>query len=282
MVSLMSDARIVFLMWFISIAVLVAAALIFIEWKLNKKRLKEAEKKKEKTPIDKMKIFLKKDVELREKLDVIGKTAKDYFKERYGMSSKLSYGELVEEFKKKGEDIESEFCEGMFETYYFDHKLNKERIGMLAEMLETIYKKKETVKRVPKTLGLESGIERLDKFMGDVQNAVSGKVEEYVKSNEERVERAVRVARREEHELLSWVRRAIRMGYDKIGVSNLLGDAGQDKKTIKRALGVYDKETAKIMEEKEYESKAKAGKGKEGIAQKIIQNEKERLEANLV
>ncbi len=82
------------------------------------------------------------------------------------------------------------------------------------------------------------------------------------------------MANRKDHELLSWVRKAIGRGYDKIRVSNLLKDGKRSRGEVKKILKVYDKEATKVITK----SVNNLYKGGAGIAQKIVRKEKIRLE----
>jgi len=268
----MSDARVAFLVWFVGIAIVIAAFLIFVEIRLKRRRIREAEKRKEKTPIDRMKIFLDGDAGIREKLDAIGTTAKNYFKAEYGLELTLDYGELAKEFGKINRDLEAKFCGEMFEAYYSDHKLTKRKILSLGKMLVEIGRRKKisvSLSNVP------SFGDRMDRFFEDVSGILSSRVKKYVKIKNERLERDARVAARQERELLSWVKKAIRIGYDKAKILDLLSDGTRSKAEIKRALKVYDSEVKKLSGNKvESSFYNKSG----GIAQRIIKEEKIRLE----
>ena len=102
MIPVMSDARMAFLVYFVVAAIVVAVGLIFAEVYLKRKKIKAAQKRRNKTPIDRMKITLSRRGDLKKKLDVIGKTAKVYFKDDYGMPLKSDYSELAKEFEMRG------------------------------------------------------------------------------------------------------------------------------------------------------------------------------------
>ncbi len=270
MISLMSDSRVAFLIWFIIAAIVIAAVLIFIEVRLKKKRARDMVKEREQTPIDRMNIFLSRDVGVREKLDIIGKTAKDHFKEEYNLDSKLDYGELDKEFEDRGMKLEVTFCKNMFEAYYSNHELTEEKIKALADALSKIYRHKIIFNNVA-----APGF--LDRFYGFLDSAgvkITKGIEKHVNIRNERLERNARVSVRQEHELLSWVRKAIHMGYDKMNIMGMLADEGNSRKEVKKVLKIYDKEAVKVAKV--------AGNaihyGDNGLAYRIIQKEKDRLE----
>jgi hypothetical protein len=271
----MGDSRVVFLIWFVCVAIVIAVGLIFVEIRVKRKKDMILEKKKNKTPVDKMRIFLKGDVSVREKLDVIGKTAKDYFKSEYKMSQSLGYRELSKEFEKKKMRLESEFCNEMFEAYYSNYKSEELKIKRLADMVAEICGRKNVVvKIVNKVPGVK---EKVEKVTGGVRGFLMGKIDAYVKLRNEREERKARVIERQERELFSWIRKAIRMGYDKEKILALLDDGKRSKSEVKRVLSIYEMEVLKFEKEKEVVSPVQ-DKAKEGIAQRIIQQERRRLE----
>jgi hypothetical protein len=267
MVSLMGDSRVAFLVWFIVVAIVVAAILIFVEIRLKKKKLLDSQKKQMKTPIDKMNIFLNKDVDVREKLDMIGKTAKDYFKEEYGLSKNLDYGELAKEFEKQKKGLEVKFCGEMFEAYYSNHKLTDVSIKSLGDTLIDISRKKKVAEDLSKVPGFWDSI---DSKLKSVKDHVFKKVENHVSVQNEKLERKSRIKEREEHEMLLWARKAIRMGHSEEKVSSLLNNNGKlNKDEIRRILEVYRKEL-KISEKESV-----AVNENLGVAQGIIQKEKD-------
>ncbi|MBS3087139.1 hypothetical protein J4226_00940 [Candidatus Pacearchaeota archaeon] len=272
MVSLMSDARVAFLVWFISIAIVVAVFLIFVEIRLSRRRALEAAIKKEKTPIDMMKIFLAKDVSVREKLDVVGRTAKHFFKEEYGLSEMSDYGELAKALGQMDKKAEVEFCEEMFEAYYSDHRLTDEDIDALGNVLSEIFRKKKVSNNIS---NIASFGDRINGAFEGVRDAIINRFEKYANIRNERLERDARVAARQEYELVSWVRKAIQMGYDKMKILNLLDDGRRSKYEMKKVLSVYDKEA---IEAARQEAVSRIYVGKDGVAQRIIQKEKNRLE----
>lgn len=272
MVPWVSDARLVFLVWFVSIAVVVAVVLVFAEIKFKKKKEREAVRKREKTPIERMKIILNKEGDVKRKFDIVGKTAKGYFKEEYGMASELDYSELAKRFEKRGKMLEAEFCKRMFELYYSNKKVTEKGVGELGEMLVEMGKKKNFSKDISRVPGVW---ERMDRVLEERKNVVMNKVRKYVTSLREKLDRKARTEAREDHELLSWVKKAIRMGHDKKMLSALLKDGGKSNGEIKKILKVYDRETAMASGEKGG-TRLYAGEG--GIAQRIIQKEKDRLE----
>lgn len=271
MVSLMSDSRVMFLLWFIGVAVVVAGVLIFVEIRLKRRRAIEAAKRREKTPVDLMKIALAQEKSIRVKLDIIGKTAKNYFKEAYGMELRSDYSELAKEFEARGQELEVEFCTKMFEAYYSDKKLTGHYVDDLVKMLSKVYKHKKSSRIVSNVPGFG---ERMDRFLEDVTSSFANKIEKRVNLKSERLERDARVAARQEYELMSWVKKAVRMGYDKMNLMKLLDDGKRSKKDVKKALKIYDSEAVSVAKDA---VNARASVGDSGVAQRIIKTEENRL-----
>jgi hypothetical protein len=272
MVPWMSDARLVFLIWFVSIAVAVAVVLVFVEIRFKKKKERAAAARRRKTPIERMKIILNKEGDVKRKFEIVGKTAKNYFKEEYGMASGLDYSELAKQFEKREKVLEAEFCEKMFELYYSKRQVTEKGVEDLGEMLVEMDRKKKVSKDISK---VPSVWERVDRVFGKKNDVVMSKWREYVASLREKMDRKARTKAREEHELLSWVKKAIRMGHDKKGLSDLLKDGGKSKYETKKILKIYDIEAARASGKK---SSARLYGGEGGVAQRVIQKEKDRLE----
>ena len=270
MVSLMSDVRVMFLFWFVGIAIVVASVLIFIEIRIRKKKERATVKRKEKTPVDVVRAILVKKDDVRKKLDIVAKIAKDYFKEEYGLSLRLDYSGLKKEFEKKKKVLEVKFCDEMFELYYSDKELTDDRVGKAGETLIEIYRKKSLSENMSRVPGFW---DKVDRFLGEKWENVCSKVNEHISVHSEKEVRKVRVAEREEHEITKWVGKAIAMGYSKMNIFNLLNNGERSRGEVKGMLKVYDREIEKNA------VKGEAGFYNEGgVAQKIVQRQKDRLE----
>ena len=272
MVSLMSDARVAFLIWFVGIAIVFAVFLIILEIRLKKLRDERELKMKEKTPIDRLRIFLSGQAKPRDKLDAIGKTAKEFFKMKYNLDENLDYGELRKAFDSSGRFLEASFCEEMFDAYYSNHDLTVHKIMKLFDMLNEIYLTRDVLRRV---MAAPTFDDRVDMAFEGFRKPFSRKILDYVNSRNEKLARNARVAARQEYELVSWVRNAIRMGYDKVNIFNILSEGNTSKKEVKKVLKVYEKEAVKLKGNKGtidfYGSNG-------GVAKRIVDKEKGRLE----
>ena len=143
LLSLFSDERIKFLMWFIFAALIVATILTLIEAILKKKKGGHILKKSNESVIGRMKRFLKHDKTAREKLNFIDKTAKEYFKEVYRTHASSSYSVLIKEFEKNKRESEVAFCKAMLKTYSSHKELINNRVIALGGLLIDIDRKKK-------------------------------------------------------------------------------------------------------------------------------------------
>ncbi len=162
MVSLISDGRVQFLLWFIIVALILAGTLTLIEFRLKRKKEKRTAETVNELAVEKVRHFLKNDKTPREKLDFIDKTAKEYFKETYGMPLNSGYSTLTEEFEKTQRNNEVAFCKAMFATYYSDKELDEGRVLVLGNLLigiETNMKRTDKISKAP------SFMEQVSKFL---------------------------------------------------------------------------------------------------------------------
>ena len=74
----------------------------------------------------------------REKLDSLNEISKTIFEEKYGLDPKLTYNELTEKFRKRGEKQLSIFSKQMSLFYYSGKELTNNQIDELIEYLMKI------------------------------------------------------------------------------------------------------------------------------------------------
>jgi len=265
-VSLMSDARVMFLVWFILIAIIVALILIVIETRVRKKQESKVKVVKVATPAEEVDSFLSKKVSVKSKLKFIGKTAKSYFRNKYGMPSNLDYFKLVAEFEKGKNELEADFCEKMFKAYYSGAEISEEDVSLLGKMFAKIVDKREGIKDVARSPGFFS---RFDELVSRGFIAISNKVEGYVDARKEDMERHGRRLMKGDYEMIRWVRRAIAYGYDKVKVEKLLRDGKRSNAEVRKFLIAYDKEAGKSPVQSIPNN---------GIAKTIVGRQKKRLE----
>jgi len=197
LVSLMSDGRIKFLIWFAAIAVILAVILTLVELRLKKKKKKQDVKIVDESGIEKMQRFLKQDKMPREKLDFVDKAAKEYFREAHGTSLSSSYSLLVEELEKhrlvhknkipkKGASAEIlfspgneeiSFCKAMFATYYSREELTDDKVITLGKMLVNIKKDR---KRAEEIFYVPSFNEEIGGLFRKIKKIIFEKVQEYI------------------------------------------------------------------------------------------------------
>lgn len=267
MVSLMSDSRVMFLVWFIIAAITIAVILVFVEMRVKKKQKAKEKVTKIANPVEEVDLFLKKKDNVRNKLEFIGKTAKIYFKNRYGMPSGADYSNLIKEFEKgKGNESEIYFCKKMFEAYYSDAELTEEDVRALGALFAKLTNKKKTTDNISEASGF---FNRFDELLIRGITFVSDKIGGYIYARKEDAERQGRVIMKGDYEMMKWVRRAILYGYDKIKIERLLNDGNRSKLEVNKFLRVYDKEINKS---------SVRGVPSIGIARGIVKKEKKRLE----
>jgi hypothetical protein len=270
MFSWMNDSRIVFLLWFVGIAIAVAVFLIFIEIRLKKRRKKEEEKKKEKSPVDDLRVTMEDAEKLKDKLILLDKAVKDYFVSKYKLDRRMSYASLKGEVEGRGNSMDIELCDKMFEAYYSDKKLTIGKVKELLKVFEAAYEKRIALDKQNRPEGFW---EIFDEFFERLSSAVIGSVENYVAIKGEAAERRTRRDEAKERELLSWVRRAVRMGYSKVNVLSLLDKEGRTKKEIDKIMEIYEREV--VRRARDVSRKVFSG---QGVAQRIVKDEKGRIE----
>ncbi len=174
LISLMSDSRIRFLLWFIVVAIIVAIILIFTEINLKRKRERVVAKLAIDSPIEKINHFLKNNKSPREKLDFVDKTAKRYFKDTYGNNINSNYSELIRYFGKHRRQNEANFCKSMFEAYYSDEELTNSKVIALGKMLINV----ETAKWHAEEISmLPTFMDRIERFFKNKKMSIIKKRE---------------------------------------------------------------------------------------------------------
>lgn len=316
-VSLISDGRIKFLLGFVIVAIIVASVLIFIEIRLKKKNEIEYINTIDKSIIEKINKFLKKNKTPKEKLDFIDKSAKEYFKEAYGIPLNSDYSKLINEFGKRNKKDETVFCKKMFSAYYLHKKINSNEVIDFGNLLIDIIKKEEKmylkyytsssakkdkafyIKRkniLPKeknsvfnmkTLGwkiFSPFNNKMNSFWERIGNFFENRKRIAIEKKRSNIER-IRIGKRENYkatrknaeEIINWVKKTIEVGYDREYVFNLLNDGNRKKEEINNILNIYDDEMSKISNNNENIKEKIIIDGKKGIAEKIVKMEKSRL-----
>jgi disulfide oxidoreductase YuzD len=189
---------------------------------------------------------------LKEKLDIVSDTAKKYFQGVYGVSPNVSYSKLIKGFEKANRKSEADFCKKMFAAHYSEKDLSEDDIASLAALLfdiETAKMKEDKVMSdsyvEPKVVSEERKVaEGGLKVVDDLVVAEKGKVAS------DRI-RAIEDAKRVE---IEGARKAIMEKVDMM----------------------------KSGFEKNVEETLPRENVMEGIAQKIIRKEKERLRGEIL
>jgi len=146
---------------FIIISILAAIILTLIESHF-KKKLRSFETRAETVYISEIYRIMKSNNANEEKLDSINLIAKKFFHEFFGLDSRLSYSELIDEFNGKKEASLVQFCETMLVQYYSGEKLTDDKIKEIAKKLEEIIRESKRIgiqkpKQEEKPAALEAG-----------------------------------------------------------------------------------------------------------------------------
>ncbi len=265
----MSNPVVVFLIWFIFVAIVVAAILISLEIWVGKRAKVEEVREKIKTPLDELSIFMNNDAGIKEKLDFIEKTAKSILREKYNIPLALNYDELAEHFREDGMLMEAEFCEKIFRSYYSNEKLTGAKLKELVNIINNIYVKPichDDKWEVP------NFIDGVNEFVEEVKDAVVGGVSKSFSYKNE-VKKNDNYYPNGDYGLIKLIRKVIIAGYNKSNIIGILIRWGKSRNKMKKVLQICDKDTVKNEGKKPpvYTNKYY------GIAQKIVQNEKNRL-----
>ncbi len=142
--SILTDTRILILLTILIIFLIIAVAIVILEFKLKTKTKKKFTEEVENVRLTALKNELKKAASPTQKLVIIDKQAKSLFKERFSISSKKSYSELIEVFNQKKKYNYSSFCEKMFEGYYSEEGITEEKLKNLLIYLTRLIRERNT------------------------------------------------------------------------------------------------------------------------------------------
>ncbi len=261
----MSNPIVAFLVWFILGAIVVAAILIYIEIKIKKKVEIQTAPQKEKTPLEKLSLFLNSDTSPLKKIDLIGKMAKNYFKEKYQLPTSMDYGELQEEFKKQEEEEEEVFCKNMFESYYSNKHLTEKKIREMEKLLIKIYDKGNIHSTIDNMPSFADGIDGiLEEIKTNIRKGGGKIIDRDIKSQH-------KINPRVNYKILRKVKQFIKKTHLTTRRSNL----HRKKQVIISPLYLHSNNTVRTRNDK-------LPQNKNGIAQRIIKREKERLEKEIL
>jgi len=168
--SILSDARVLMLVILVLVAIVIAVILTFVEIRMRKLSVKKLESV-EKPYVDKVKRIMRKKKEPREKLDLIGKTAKKYFHETFGTSESKGYSALMKDLEKEKKYYFVDFCNSMFLTYYSSKEITVERVKVLSkEFIDAMLTyEKEKISSNPL-----SSFDKIDLFLWKIKKFFKG------------------------------------------------------------------------------------------------------------
>jgi len=139
----------------IALFVIALIILIFIEIRLRAK-IKKLRKENDSNLVVELKNLLDSKQPLKERLDLLDKTAKSFLSESYSISPNLDYSDLVDDFRRRNKPEISQFCDLMVSVYYSGKPVNEERINTLAKVLMGIIRKTSSrrfIAQIPEVFG---------------------------------------------------------------------------------------------------------------------------------
>jgi hypothetical protein len=132
------------LIGFIILAIATVVILTVVETRLRRK-VKMVETAN--PHLIKLEKILKSRLKPERKLDLLSETAKKFFQETHSLDSKISYYDLIGQFKKKNEPKLASFCESMLQSYYSKTQLSNPEVNSLISILASIIREKDTEKK---------------------------------------------------------------------------------------------------------------------------------------
>jgi hypothetical protein len=142
-----AKSRIIVLATILVVFILVVILLVYLEKKLTKK----AERHKESRNLyyrKKLKEISK--LKPEEVIDLMGKLARDFFKEAFDISYHIEYTELADRFKKMKKEECAKFCNTISTISYSGDKVKPEQIKDLVELLDIIISENRIVQNKEK------------------------------------------------------------------------------------------------------------------------------------
>jgi hypothetical protein len=140
---ILTDSRVQIVISLVVLAIVVAGFLTFLEFRVKSKRNKKKFYAAKEYFIKKLQRGIREKKTVREKLDLLDRTAKDYFQKNFGSQSGDNYAALEELFVKKKLDKHAYFSRGMFEAYYSMSGVDDSIINSLTKVFTEIYRERE-------------------------------------------------------------------------------------------------------------------------------------------
>jgi hypothetical protein len=165
-------SRVKLLFLFIFFAILFAAILILIEFRVKTKASKKEEEKGRDDFSRKILRYKKIDKSPREKLDLLDKAAKEYFKEKFELGPNKDYAALIDFFKESKFDEFTTFSKAMFSAYYGSEEIKSEKVLNAIDLFVKATHKKNIIEKREEKIGV---MDRLEKFIEKRREAVISK-----------------------------------------------------------------------------------------------------------
>jgi hypothetical protein len=165
-------SRVKLLFLFVFFAILFAAILIFIEFRVKTKTTKKEEEKGKGDFSKKILRYKKVDKTPREKLDLLDKAAKEYFKEKFELGPNKDYAALIDFFKESKLDEFVTFSKAMFSTYYGSEEIRGEKVLNVIDLFVKATHKKNITEKAKEKTGVMG---RLEKFIDKRRESVISK-----------------------------------------------------------------------------------------------------------
>lgn len=125
----------------ISIFLITAIILTFIEYRLKQKLKSQEYNPKKEIKNLKQQVYKQKDA--KNKLNKINLSAKKYFEKIHNLKESMDYSEIIKYFENKDKEI-TNFCKKMQELYYSGKKIeNKEVNSLMNQLIKLIQSKKQ-------------------------------------------------------------------------------------------------------------------------------------------
>ncbi len=157
---ILADIRIQIVVSLVIFAILIALFLTYLEFRAKAKRNKKKVIAAKEYFIRKLQKNIKSKKTPREKLDLLDKTAKDYFHKNLQTQIGDNYSSLVKFFEKKKLEKQAYFSRSMFDAYYSMNDLNESIVDSLAKIFVEIYREAENEKS-PAENPLKEKIEKI-------------------------------------------------------------------------------------------------------------------------
>lgn len=182
-----SRVKLLFLLVFL--AILFAAILIYLEFMVKRKETQKEEKRGQDEFSKKMLGYKKLNKNPREKLELLDKEAKKYFRESFESASGKDYATLIELFRKLKLEEFSEFSIEMFSIYYGSGEVKDEKVNKAIDLFLKAVHKKNSQEKVKQKI---SAMERIEGFIEKRREAVIKKrIDKKINKDEKKLQKKI-------------------------------------------------------------------------------------------